>query len=71
MFKSTIIQIAFRLLYIFGFILGAIETREYFINEDSVNWIFLYPVIIGLIGSVASKIYITFYKKSFEHKNGI
>lgn len=51
-----IIHMIAGLSYVFGAIWGIIEGVDYFVNQNSVNWAFLVPLIGGIVVAAGNMI---------------
>ena len=54
--KRMIIHMIAGLSYVFGAIWGIIEGVDYFVNQNSVNWNFLFPLVIGIVVAMSNMI---------------
>jgi len=54
--NRMIIHMIAGLSYAGGAIWGIIEGVDYFVNQDSVNWNFLFPLVIGLVVAMSNMI---------------
>ena len=50
--KHIIIHMIAGLCYVGGAIWGVVEGIDYFVNKNPVNWLFLLPLIGGMVGAM-------------------
>jgi len=60
--KMIIIHFVTLLFYGGGAVWGVIEGVDYFVNENSVNWLFLFPLIGGLLAAMFNMVHAIFKK---------
>lgn len=56
--KYMIIHLLAGLCYASGAVWGIVEGIDYFVNQDSVNWTFLAPLVGGIVGAFVNMIFI-------------
>ena len=58
--KMILIHCIALLCYGGGAVWGVVEGVDYFVNEDSVNWLFLFPLVGGIVTAMFNMIYAIF-----------
>lgn len=56
MIKGIIIHMIAGMCYVTGAIWGVVEGIDYFVNDSQVNWMFLLPLIVGLVVAIANMV---------------
>ena len=60
-----IIHIIAALGYATGAVWGIVEGIDYFVNQDPVNWMFLVPLIGGIVVLIANMIHAIFFRSNY------
>lgn len=63
--RLIIVHLIAMLFYMFGAVWGVVEGVDYFVNENPVNWLFLIPLIGGLLVAMFNMINSMFKDNKF------
>ena len=60
--KNVIIHLIAMVFYLFGAVWGIVEGVDYFVNQNPVNWLFLAPLIGGMLVVIINMVSLLFKK---------